>query len=338
MMIFRISALFVSAALLLVGCDVDESESGEFAPPEALDPSDDAVVGEFDMVSDSSRLGSLPQCGDGVVDIDVGEQCDDGNLLAGDGCSSTCQLDGSGLCPLVTVAAPPASFGLDPFYTQWVDAAGIPVVGSSLVDPDAFAVARFKVVRMVAARPDVRDELLARQIRVGIMAETEVTTDMPEHADLGTVWPGINWDQYRGLGATLSRPLSSVGEENLLRRASDPYYNESILYHEFAHSYYNLGALFAAGGVTLPGQLNTLYHSALADGLWSNTYAATNTAEYWAEAVQSWFNSNAQAIPTNGIHNHVDTLLELEAYDPDFAALLSQYFTHDPNWQAYCTP
>ncbi len=32
-----------------------------------------------------------PRCGDGVVQADQGEQCDDGNLVDGDGCSSTCK-------------------------------------------------------------------------------------------------------------------------------------------------------------------------------------------------------------------------------------------------------
>ncbi len=32
-------------------------------------------------------------CGDGVVDTGLGEQCDDGNTVDGDGCSSTCQIE-----------------------------------------------------------------------------------------------------------------------------------------------------------------------------------------------------------------------------------------------------
>jgi cysteine-rich repeat protein len=32
-------------------------------------------------------------CGDGVVNTPAGEQCDDGNVLNGDGCSSTCQTE-----------------------------------------------------------------------------------------------------------------------------------------------------------------------------------------------------------------------------------------------------
>ncbi len=36
-----------------------------------------------------------PRCGNGLVE--TGEQCDDGNMISGDGCSATCQLEGCGL-------------------------------------------------------------------------------------------------------------------------------------------------------------------------------------------------------------------------------------------------
>ena len=34
-----------------------------------------------------------PRCGDGVVQADQGEQCDDANLVSSDGCSDTCKID-----------------------------------------------------------------------------------------------------------------------------------------------------------------------------------------------------------------------------------------------------
>jgi cysteine-rich repeat protein len=40
--------------------------------------------------------GTRGICGDGV--LDPGEQCDDGNTVAGDGCSSTCQIEACNTC------------------------------------------------------------------------------------------------------------------------------------------------------------------------------------------------------------------------------------------------
>jgi cysteine-rich repeat protein len=43
-----------------------------------------------------TMLPRCPVCGDGRVDPP--EECDDGNLIDGDGCSSTCQIEPAGLC------------------------------------------------------------------------------------------------------------------------------------------------------------------------------------------------------------------------------------------------
>ncbi len=40
-----------------------------------------------------------PVCGDGIIDDDIGEVCDDGNSLPGDGCSGVCQLEPNAVCP-----------------------------------------------------------------------------------------------------------------------------------------------------------------------------------------------------------------------------------------------
>ena len=39
-------------------------------------------------------------------------------------------------------------------------------------------------------------------------------------------------------------------------------------------------------------RLKKAYDEAIRQGLWKNTYAATNHKEYWAEGVQDWFDCN----------------------------------------------
>jgi cysteine-rich repeat protein len=34
-----------------------------------------------------------PRCGDGVVQADAGETCDDGNNVSNDGCSAACKIE-----------------------------------------------------------------------------------------------------------------------------------------------------------------------------------------------------------------------------------------------------
>lgn len=230
-------------------------------------------------------------------------------------------------CPHAEPGPVPPELELDPFYEKYVDAAGLPIVGSAKVSDAAFRVALFIVEKMTEARSDLADELVANGVRIGILATTEVTTDLPEYRDLYAAFPMIDWDRRaRGLGATLERPLSSVGEENLLQLAHDPYRGESIMVHELSHTLFDLGVRFTPAGDSLERRLEAAYDSAVAAGLWRGTYAETQAKEYWAEGVQSFFDANLEAVPPDGIHNHVDTRRDLFDYDPELANLIADVF------------
>src|SRR5689334_13858214 len=74
----------------------------------------------------------------------------------------------------VAPTAPPAELGLDPFYVKYVDA-GIPVISSARVRDEALGVACEIVTHMLEQRPEIAAKLRENHIRVGVMAETEVT-------------------------------------------------------------------------------------------------------------------------------------------------------------------
>lgn len=65
------------------------------------------------------------------------------------------------------------------------------------------------------------------------------------------------------------------------------------------------------------------YQTAVKAGRWKGKYAAENRSEYWAEAVQSWLDTNRE---NDDLHNHVDTREELIEYDPAVAELCRQVF------------
>lgn len=226
-----------------------------------------------------------------------------------------------------------AALGLDPFYRKYLDAGGIPIVSSERVQDGALLAARDIVQHMLSKRPDVRAAMISRRARVGIMARTEVTTDIPEHRFLADD-PDVDWDaRARGLGGTPGLPITTVGEENLLCLAADRYKGEWILVHEFAHGMHGIGIDFV--DMTFSAELLAIYDTAVAEETWAGTYAATNYKEYWAEGVQSWFDAN-QA-PQPGIHNEIDTRDELEAADPRLAALIARYLPGDA-WRPACPP
>ena len=244
-----------------------------------------------------------------------------------------------------SLGPPPTSLGLDPFYKKWLDADGLPIVASERVPDAALAEARRLLLKMCEKRRDCFDAIRTSpaRIRVAILAESELTTDIPEYRDLT---PKDYWDRRaRGLGATTERPAVSGAEENLLAYPSDRYRGESIFIHEFAHTFAQFGAATREPG--FGEKLKAAYDDAMKKGLWKGTYAAENADEYWAEGVQSWFDANLEgtapgldaAAPRktkNPIHNDVDTRDELKRYDPALAALIGSVMPDD-EWR-YAPP
>src|SRR3989442_604892 len=87
------------------------------------------------------------------------------------------------------IGAPPAALGLDSFYAKYTDALGIPITSSERVPAAALLVARDIVIHMLSKRPDIRQAMVAAKYRVGVMAQTEMTTDIPEHRNLKKLPP-----------------------------------------------------------------------------------------------------------------------------------------------------
>lgn len=217
------------------------------------------------------------------------------------------------------------TFNLDPFYEQWIDVEGLPVVASAKVNPYAVKEAAWLIRQMVGHRQDILQALAKNNVRFAVMAYNELTTQIPEHSDLQ---PRSYWDRRaRGLGPTPVRPAVSCGEENLLNYPGDPYWNENILVHEFAHAIHLMG--LNTVDPSFDDQLGNAFDAAVRKGLWAGTYAMTNKEEYWAEGTQSWFNTNRV---NDDLHNHVDTRDKLKEYDPALATLLTEVFG-DTDWR-----
>jgi cyclophilin family peptidyl-prolyl cis-trans isomerase len=212
-----------------------------------------------------------------------------------------------------------ASLSLDPdFYRKHIVVYGFPIVSSERVSDFALREAADILRRMMAGNPGLLTEMARNQVRLVIMAHDEYTTDVPEQRGMK---PKVYWDRRaRGLGGSPDDPLVSCAEENLLHYPNDPYGTESITIHEFAHSIHLNGLRTA--DPTFNGRLEAAFEAAKAAGLWKNTYALTDPSEYFAEGVQSWFDTNRQ---NDAQHNHVD-IEELKEYDPALAALCAEVF------------
>ena len=227
--------------------------------------------------------------------------------------------------PECKVTAVPDSLGLDPFYTKYVDVNGLPLISSWRVPDSAFVAAHRTLYAMTCMLPKaVLDSMIHANARVAIMARYEGTTDLPEHHYLVNDTT-LNWDlRARGLGGTVDEPLTSCAEENVLGYQIDKYHAEDILVHEFSHAIHCIGFMLAVP--EFDQRLKTLYENAKKKGILKGTYRETDHYEYFAEAIQDWFNVNAEMDHADGKHNWCNTREELKEFDPDLYDFIAEYF------------
>lgn len=180
---------------------------------------------------------------------------------------------------------------------------------------------------MLAKRADVKAQMVKSGCHVMIIGKDEETCDIPEFKHLCNSSDSIkywNW-RARGFGGAPEDAYSaSCGEENVLALPGDRYVGENILIHEFSHLIQSMG--IEPIDPTFAKRLDACYKNAKEKGLWDNTYALSNTAEYFAETVQSFFNCNQYSEPANGIHNWVNRRIKLKNYDPMVYDLIKDYF------------
>ena len=221
------------------------------------------------------------------------------------------------------------------FYTQRLDASGIPIIASARPPSEALTAARDIVTDMLAHRPDLRRWLIAQGYRVAVMAPDETTTDLPEQRGWTKPAPDdprltrcerkhygtrigamTDRDYWNARARGMAGPLTSAGAENLLALPGDRYRGENILVHEFAH-----GVLHAIRAVdpALYARVRRAYAEARRRGRWRGEYASTTLDEYWAVGTQFWFNSGRlAAFDTVRVLSDRD----LARYDPPLAAVL----------------
>jgi hypothetical protein len=162
------------------------------------------------------------------------------------------------------------------------------------------------VTHLLAGRPDVLQLMARSGTRLIVIGKDQVYTDMPEYRASRN--PEYLNERVRGTGGL---SVTSFGEENLLNLAQDRYDDESIAVHEFCHT---IDAALGRLDSTWRSRVRQTYRTAIGNGLWKNTYAASNQAEYWAELCQSYFDCNRV---NNWNHGPIGTREQLKHYDPE---------------------
>jgi hypothetical protein len=221
----------------------------------------------------------------------------------------------------------PPALGLDPFYSKYLDAGGVPVVSSSQVADLALVKACRITTYMLSARADVRGAFAATRQRVAVIGQNEVLTNLPEYADLytnpplGPLAPGTDWNKLRSLSPSFAgnRPITSTGEENLLCLQGDAFAGETILAYMLGDAMRTVAIDYM--DLQFESRLQAAWMYAGSKGLWVGSRALLNPQSYWAIGCEVWFGTTTLEAVT--------TRVALTTYDPGLAALLSPYMPGD---------
>jgi len=213
-----------------------------------------------------------------------------------------------------------AYFKLDPFYKQWINVDGLPVVGSARVNPYALKEAAWVFKKMTAHRPDVLRAVVENKGFFAVMAYDEPASLIPGYA-------GHTGRAYGGNPAI-------CGEESVLNYPGDPFGGvmSTVMLHEFSHLLHLMG--LSKMDPAFDNRLRATYNAAMQKGLWQGNYESTNWMEYWASGSATWFRGTeieGEREKYFGTRNN-NTRAELENYDPNFAALLMEVFGNG-NWR-----
>ena len=209
------------------------------------------------------------------------------------------------------------------FYKKYIDVRGMPVAAASVVDDRALQRTYEIVTHLLAGRPDVLKAMVDQGMYLIVIGRDQVYTDMPEYRKAPN--PDYLNERVRGTGGL----PTSFGEENLLSLPIDRYDDESIAVHEFCHT---IDGTLSRMDPSWRERKRAVYQHAKDKGLYKNTYAIGNAAEYWAEIAQAYFDNNRV---NNWNHGPIGRREQLEAYDPEGYELVRSTFnlTPDQDWR-----
>ena len=208
------------------------------------------------------------------------------------------------------------------YYTKYIDAEGIAIMGNSDVTDAEFWIARDITLRMTAKCPQLRKMMSpASRYKTILLSypESQTIGDIPEYT--------CRNDKPRS-------PFGIGGRfKSVTLKKENAYWRTFV--HEFAHAieafitcYENKTRYcYYESGVTLQtldfqNRLETAYAQAIALGTWKGRYAETNYREYWAEGVRMWYYDI-------GTGREFETHEDFARHDPLIAELLAEWFARD---------
>ena len=245
---------------------------------------------------------------------------------------------------LPNIGAPPAKFGIDPWYTKYTWAREFTVVGRGASD-SAMLRANDIVRKMFAYRHDILKALMADSVKLVVLGRNERIADLPEYkrlADRKAV------DALgRSLDYTPGLRLIVVPEENVLADPRDPEVGDNAVVEGFTRALYRVTARRPVDTIPVPrGQaqqyelrvtrmdirfdqkLDSLHRAALGAGKWKGTAATHGREDYLVRGVLAYFDAAGQHAPPLDTGYEVATREDLRAYDPGLFSLVEELMAY----------
>jgi len=247
---------------------------------------------------------------------------------------------------LPNVAAPPAKFKIDPYYTKFTWAREFTVLGRQASD-EAMLRANDTIRKMFAYRHDILKALIADGVKLVVLGRTEKISDLPDYKAFKDVG---GFDALaRTLGYTPETKFLVVSEENVLANPRDPNVGDNQVIRAFAHAMHRVCGTRPVDpnwekrgrevqqyelrvkrlDVQFDERLKELFEKATSAGKWKGTAAIHDRVAYWTEGVLAYFDALGQdAAPADAAHP-ITTREALKAYDPDLFALVSETMAYN---------
>ena len=209
------------------------------------------------------------------------------------------------------------------FYTQfYTSKTGMIVKGDDTVQYDSLVLAGDQIdVELGLEGTGIAETLVSYGSSLAVYSPRENVYVLPEHRY------GFRTSMYdlEGYGGNLwNGCVSSISETNIHRMRQNTgdqymltmYPNENVLIHEFGHMIKSVG-LEENPDQSYADNYFKVYEHALEAGLWPNTYAISNSDEFFATMCAIWFNNMDDVSSWNdGTRCPINTRAEMEEYDP----------------------
>jgi hypothetical protein len=206
------------------------------------------------------------------------------------------------------VSAPPTGYG--EWFTKYCDAGGIPILASKYVSDIAVQQAYYVATNFFAPIPDHRQTLADAGVKFIIYdLDHETILDIPSTRlfDFTIEASGVYIPENNFTVSFENDLLCMYGLKNL------------VAIHELAHA---LELVALQDDEDWMQARISAYGNSKNHDVWTHSYAMTNPAEYWAEAVTAYF--GVYWDPGNA-NERIDRE-EFETYDPKLFALVEQTF------------